>query len=61
MEILMNLWLAFNIVFGLWTGRNLGVRVVAFLKNKAYVQNDLGKTLDLLVLVSILAHYFTVN
>lgn len=59
-EILMNVWLAFNIVFGLWTGRNnILVRLWAAITNDKYLQNDLGKLLDLLVLVSVLAYYFS--
>jgi hypothetical protein len=60
-EVLMNVWLAFNIVFGLWSGRNFAIRFWTLITNDRYQQSDLGKILDLLVLVSILAYYFTVN
>jgi hypothetical protein len=60
MEILMNLWLAFNVVFGLWTAKNISVRVRAFVSRKGYTQSDLGKFLDLIVMVSILAYVFSV-
>jgi hypothetical protein len=60
MEILMNLWLAFNIVFGIWTAKNVSLRAVAFILRKGYTQSDLGKFLDLIVMVSILAYVFSV-
>jgi hypothetical protein len=60
MEVLMNLWLAFNVVFGLWTGKNLLVRLTAFITHRKFIQAELGKFIDLFVLVSILAYYFSV-
>lgn len=58
-EVLMNVWLAFNIVFGLWSARNLAIRFWSFATNYKYLQSDMGRFLDLLVLVSLLAYYFS--
>ena len=60
MEILMNLWLAFNIVFGIWTARNVSIRVIASISRRGFIQSDLGKFLDLMVLVSVLAYVFSI-
>ena len=60
MEILMNVWLAFNVVFGLFTGKNLLIKVWSVIDGGTYIQSELGNFLDMLVLVSILAYYFSV-
>lgn len=60
MELVMNVWLAFNTVFGLFTAKNLIVRVCTFFNRGKYHQNDLGKFLDMVVLTSILAYYLSV-
>lgn len=59
MEIYMTAWLAFNVVFGLFTLRNRLVYVYAILTNKAFIQSDLGRMLDLFVLTSIVAYILT--
>lgn len=60
MEVLMNLWLAFNVVFGLWTVKNMSVRVRAFVSRKGYTQSDLGEFLDLMIVVSVLTYVFSI-
>ena len=56
MEILQAVWLSFNIIFGLWTCRNLAVRFSAFVRQMLYIQNQLGKFIDMFILSSILAY-----
>lgn len=59
MEIFQNIWLALNIVFGLWSGRNWLMWVVAAVFNKSYNQSQSGAVLDLTIPASCLAYYFT--
>ena len=62
MEIFMNVWLALNIVFGLFTSKNILIRIQVALSDKyEYSQSDFGKILDLIVISSCLAYYFTIN
>ena len=61
MEIFMNVWLALNIVFGLWTIRNKSVTVFGMITGRGSCQSDFGKILDLVVISSCLAYYFTTN
>lgn len=61
METLMNLWFAFNLVFGLNTGRNYGIAIWAWLRDKQYQQSNFGRLLDLVVLVSLLTYDLTVK
>ena len=60
MEILMNIWVVFNLVFGLFTLKNYLKVLWGILKNRGYTQSDLGKLLDMVVLVSILSYILTV-
>ena len=46
------LWLAYGLAFGF---KNWIKRPMAFVKNKSYNQSQLGKILDMLFLVSMLA------
>jgi len=57
MENLMLIWLAFNIVFGLWAARNWLVYFTAFFTGGRYTQNSLGRILTLLATTSCLAQY----
>lgn len=59
MEIIQNIWLALNIVFGLWSARNWSVKFFALLSGERYQQNQIGGFLDLIIPSSILAYYFT--
>lgn len=59
MEIIQNIWLALNIVFGVWSSRNWMVYFYAKLKNKTFNQSSLGQILDLLILTSCLAYILT--
>lgn len=54
-ELLMVLWTAFNLVFGLWTLRNLLVYTYAKLSGRRHKQTDLGVFLDMVVRASIIA------
>lgn len=61
MEILMNFWLAFNIVFGIFSGFNwLMFIFTCFSDRYKFNQNQLGQLLDLITPVSILAYWFSV-
>jgi hypothetical protein len=59
-EILMNIWLALNIVFGLFTANNCLVWVRSKFLGRVYYQNDLGRMLDLIIIASCLAYYFSI-
>lgn len=59
MIIAMNMWLALNIVFGIWTTRNIFVRVYSILVGGKYSQSDLGKILDMVVISSVIAYCLT--
>lgn len=59
MIIAMNIWLALNIVFGLWTARNIFVRVWSIVLGGKYSQHDLGKILDMVVISSVIAYCLT--
>lgn len=59
-EILMNIWLALNIVFGMWSARNWLVYFWSIVSGSKYNQSDLGTILDLLIPASCLAYYFSV-
>lgn len=59
MEILVNVWIAFNTIFGLWTARNLVVRVWSVVTCRKYLQSSSGKIIDLFVLVSCLSFWLT--
>lgn len=59
MEIVYNVWLAFNIVFGLWSGRNWLIYFYCGLTGNKFSQSDGGKVLDLLAVVSVLSFLFT--
>jgi hypothetical protein len=61
MEIVLNIWLAFNIVFGLWSSRNWAVWLWAGLTDRNFKQSQTGKMIDLLVLVSILGYWLQIN
>lgn len=58
--VLMNIWLAFNIIFGLWSARNWCLWLIGVFSNRTYRQNTLGQMLDLVIPVSILAYWLTV-
>lgn len=61
MEILMNLWFSFNVVFGVWSAKNWFVYLYASITSKyKFSQNQLGKMLDLIVLVSILTYFLSI-
>lgn len=60
MEIAMNVWLSFNIVFGLWSLRNWIGWVCALMSGKQVNQNTLGVMMDLVIPASILAYIMTV-
>lgn len=59
MEIIYNVWLAFNIVFGLWSSHNWLIWVYACCTGRKYNQSRAGMYLDLLIPVSILSFLFT--
>lgn len=59
MEIIQNIWLALNIVLGLWSSKNWLVYFFAVLFGKRYQQNQIGGFLDLIIPSSILAYYLT--
>jgi len=59
MEIIQNVWLSLNIVFGLWSARNWQIYFCARLFGKRYQQNQIGMFLDLIIPSSILAYYLT--
>ena len=59
MIIAMNIWLALNIVFGLWTTRNIFMRVWSILVGRKCSQSDLGKILDMTVISSVIAYCLT--
>lgn len=59
MEILQNIWLALNIVFGLWSFRNWLIYFIAMITNKNFRQSSTGQILDLLIPASCLAYYLT--
>lgn len=59
MELVYNVWLAFNIVFGLWSSRNWLLWAYAMLSGHKFRQAEFGKILDLFVLISILSFMFT--
>lgn len=59
MEIIQNIWLALNIVFGLWSARNWTIFTYCVLFGGRIHQAQLGKLLDLVVPASILAYYLT--
>lgn len=61
MEILMNVWLALNVVFGLWSARNWIIYLYAVFTNATFKQSDVGKALDLLIVSSIMAYWITVH
>jgi len=61
MEIFMNIWLALNIVFGLWTLRNKVVTTFGIISGRGSYQSSFGKILDLVVIASCLAYYFTIR
>lgn len=56
MSILINLWIAFNIIFGLFTSRNVVVYLYAATTNRSYRQSELGYILDMVVMSSCLAY-----
>ena len=58
--ILMNLWLAFNIIFGIWSARNWLLWALGVFLNKSYNQSNIGQMLDLIIPVSILTYWFTI-
>lgn len=55
MEILLVVWLVFNVVFGLFTGRNLCIKFYAIITNNHFTQSTAGKLIDMAVLVSIIS------
>lgn len=59
MEIIYNVWLAFNIVFGLWSSRNWLIYFYCSLSGNISSQSDAWKILDLLTVVSVLSFLFT--
>lgn len=59
MEIVYNIWLAFNIVFGIWSTKNWIKWVYAKFADLIYNQSQTGKMIDLFVMVSILSFVFT--
>lgn len=59
MEIVYNVWLAFNVVFGLWSSRNWLIYFYCGLTGKVFSQSDAGKMLDLLAVASVLSFLFT--
>ncbi len=59
MEIIQNIWLALNIVFGLWSARNWLYWSIATLFDKRYNQSSAGVILDLVIPLSCLAYYLT--
>lgn len=61
MEHLFWVWLAFNIVFGMWSARNWLYWLCGALTNKTFIQSDLGRVLDLITLVSVLSMIFMFN
>ncbi len=59
MEIIQNLWLAFNIIFGLWSARNWVIYVYAKVIGAKFNQSSSGRMLDLAIPTSCLAFYLT--
>lgn len=59
MDILQNIWLALNIVFGVWSARNWLVYFYGKLSGRKVLQSELGRLVDLTILSSILAYWFT--
>jgi hypothetical protein len=59
MEIIYNVWLAFNIIFGLWSSRNWLIYLYACCANRKYNQSSMGTLFDLIVPVSVLSFLFT--
>lgn len=59
-EILMNIWLALNIVFGLWSARNWLIYFAGVVSGRGCSQNQLGAILDLIIPASCLAYYFSI-
>lgn len=59
-QIAMNTWLAFNVIFGLWSARNWLMFFYAAGSGRKFKQSDLGKILDMLILVSIASQCITV-
>jgi len=59
MEIIQNFWLAFNIIFGLWSARNWLLYIYAKLMGARFTQGEYGRLLDLLIPTSCLAYYLT--
>ena len=57
MEFFQAVWLSLNIVFGLWTFRNISVKIYATATGNHYRQNQLGSFLDLFVISSLIAYY----
>lgn len=61
-ELLMNIWLALNIVFGIWSARNwLAFFIYCFSSGSRFNETNLEKYLDLVIPASCLAYYFTVS
>lgn len=54
-NLMMNLWIAFNVIFGLFTLRNFVIRLYATVNRRAYRQSELGYILDMVVMSSCLA------
>lgn len=59
MEIAQNVWLALNIIFGLWSGYNWFLWLIAVFTGATYRQSQLGAMLDLIIPSSCLAYYLT--
>ena len=59
MGIMLNLWISFNIVFGLWSLTNWVKYFYYVVTNRKFDQSNLGKMLDLVILCSILTYVFS--
>jgi hypothetical protein len=60
MEIALNIWLAFNIVFGCWSARNWVIWLYTVVRGLSFTQSMSGEMLDLSILTSVVAYYMTV-
>lgn len=56
-DLLMSVWFSFNVIFGLWTFKNIVIKLIALFRLKSIKQSAAGRLLDLVVMTSILTFF----